>query len=235
MSYCVNCGVELHPTAKACPLCHTPIYYPQQRASSEAPTPFPVRREEVPPVSRKELVLLLTVLLFSVSLCCGLLNLFLLRSDRPWSLYIIGAAVLLWVWFVPPLVHRALPLWVRLWLDACAVGVYIYLISIDLHGQDWFLGLALPIISAGSVLAVLLGLLLANRRRSILTSVTLIIGAVGLFVLAIECFIDRWLERVYAPSWSIVVLAICVALIVPLVYVRRTPGLREEARRRFHM
>lgn len=25
MSYCVNCGVELDPSAGICPLCHTPV------------------------------------------------------------------------------------------------------------------------------------------------------------------------------------------------------------------
>ena len=28
MSYCVNCGVELDPSAGICPLCHTPVVNP---------------------------------------------------------------------------------------------------------------------------------------------------------------------------------------------------------------
>ena len=30
MSYCVNCGVELDPSAGICPLCHTPVCNPVQ-------------------------------------------------------------------------------------------------------------------------------------------------------------------------------------------------------------
>ena len=157
MSYCVNCGVELDPTARACPLCHTPAVNPNQPVDTALPPPFPSRREEVQPVSKKELALLLSAMMGSVAVCCGLLNLFFLHSSRPWSLYVIGAAAMLWIWLVPPLVLRRMPLWIRLGLDACAVGVYVYLISIDLRGLDWYLGLALPIVLTGGAIVMALG------------------------------------------------------------------------------
>lgn len=234
MSYCVNCGVELDPTAPACPLCQTPVLDPGHPVDTELPPPFPSRREEVQPVSKKELALLLSILMGSVSVCSGVLNLFFLRSDRPWSLYVIGAAIMLWIWLVPPLLVRGMPLWARLGLDTCAVGAYVYLISIDLHGQDWFMGLALPIILTGGAIVVGLGFILSSGR-SILTSVTLTIGAIGLFLMGVELFVDRWLYTIYDPGWSIVVATVCIALIVPLVVVRRRPALRDEVRRRFHM
>ena len=234
MSYCVNCGVELDATARSCPLCRTPVVNPRQPVDPELPPPFPSRRAEVQPVSKKELALLLSVLLASVSVCCGVLNLFFLHSGRPWSLYVIGAAVMVWIWLVLPLLVRGMPLWLRLGLDACAVGVYVYLISIDLHGQGWFFGLALPIILWGAAIVMGLGLVL-SYGRSILTSVTLLIGALGLFILGIEFFVDRWLFDAYGPGWSIVVVTVCVALIVPLLIVRHRPALRDEVRRRFHM
>ena len=234
MSYCVNCGVELDPTARACPLCQTPVLNPNRPADTELPPPFPSRREEVQPVSKKELALLLSILMASVSVCCGVLNLFFLRADRPWSLYVIGAAIMFWIWLVPPLLVRGLPLWLRLGLDTCAVGAYVYLISIDLHGHAWFMGLALPIILTGGAVMVALGFLLSTGR-SILTSVTLVIGAVGLFLVGVELFVDRWLHGCYDPGWSIVVAAVCAGLIVPLVVIRRRPALRDEVRRRFHM
>ena len=221
MPYCVNCGVELDPTASACPLCQTPVVNPRQPVDTELPPPFPSRREEVQPVNKLELALLLTAMLGSVAVVCGVL-------------YVIGAAVMLWIWLVPPLLFRGMPLWVRLGLDACAVGVYVYLISIDLHGLRWYLGLALPIILTGGAIVVVLGFIL-SRGRSILTSVTLIIGAIGLFVMSIELYVDRWLRQDYLPGWSLVVAAVCVALIIPLIIVRRRPALRDEVRRRFHM
>lgn len=233
MSYCVNCGVELDPTARTCPLCGTQVVNPRQPVDTELPPPFPSRREEVPPVSKREAALLLTAMLASVAVCCGLLNLLFLYAGRPWSLYVIGAASMLWIWLVPPLLLRGMPLWLRLGLDTCAIGVYVYLISIDLQGQDWYLGLALPIILTGGAIVVALGFLL--EKRSILSSLVLLIGGVGLFIMSIEYYVDRWLTGSYQPGWSVVVAAVCVSMMIPLIVVRHRPALRDEARRRFHV
>ena len=85
MSYCVNCGVELSDGAASCPLCGTPAWKPDR----EALPYFPTKPAVVPPASRRAAALLLTAMLASVSLCCGLLNL-ILATAHPWSLYVAG-------------------------------------------------------------------------------------------------------------------------------------------------
>ncbi|MEG0779778.1 MAG: DUF6320 domain-containing protein [Oscillospiraceae bacterium] len=236
MVYCVNCGVELGESAETCPLCGTAVWRPEPRPEEGAmPGFFPTRRTEVAPVSKRELALMLTAMLASVAVCCGVLNLFWLRTERSWSLYVIGAALMLWIWFVPPLLLRKLPLWVRLTLDVCAVGVYVLLVSIDLDGRGWFLHLALPILTLAGILLLGLSALLHGRHHSILTTTVLIIGAVGLLAVGIELFADFYFHATWAPGWSLVIISICVALVIPLIVVRRIPSLREEVRRRFHM
>lgn len=234
MSYCVNCGVELDRTASACPLCHTAVINPATPVDQASPKPFPTQRGEVPPASHREVAFLISAMLLSVALCCGGLNLFL-RTERIWSLYVIGASVMLWIWFVPPLLMRGIHLLPRLLLDVAAVGIYIFLISVDLDGREWFVHLALPIILLAGAIMLFLGVALRGGKRSILSSVTLVIGSVGVFTGGIELFVDRYLHALWRPGWSIVILAVCVALVIPLVIVRRVPSLREEARRRFHM
>ena len=234
MSYCVNCGVELNPAARECPLCRTPVLNPSCPVDADAPSFFPTRREEVAPVSRREAALLLTAMLLSVAICCTLLNL-VFYSDVWWSFFIGGAMAMLWVWFVPPLLSRKLFIWVRLTLDVLAVGVYILLIAIALDGMDWFVGLALPIVAAGALVIPVLYWIIRTRRCSLLVSAVLVLLALGLFAVLTEFLCDRYLKGVWLPGWSMVVLASCVGLSIPLIIVRRVPSLREEARRRFHM
>lgn len=234
MSYCVHCGVELDATATFCPLCHTPVVDPSQPPDTQSPTPFPTRRGEVPPPARQEVALLITAMLASVAVCCGVLNLFL-RADRTWSLYVIGAAAMLWLWLVPPLLARGMHLLLRLLLDVAAVMLYVYLISVDLDGRIWFLGLAAPIILWGGALLLLLGLVLRVYRRSALTTMTILIGSVGVFLLGVEFLVDRWLYGAWEPGWSLVVLVVCGGMVIPLIVIRRVPSLREEVRRRFHL
>ena len=230
MSYCVNCGVELDPSAKTCPLCGTPAWHPEL----DAPPYFPANSAAVQPASRREAAILLTAMLVSVSLCCGLLNLFL-PTDRPWSLYVIGAAVMLWVWFALPMLARGIPIFFRLTADVAAIGVYVWIISVALHGGRWFRGLMLPMLGWACVVVFLLSFLLRDGRRSRLSSIAMCIGAVGLMAMGVEYCIDRYFLEAWQPSWSLVVLVICIGLIIPLRIVRRVPSLREEARRRFNM
>ena len=230
MSYCVNCGVGLDPSAKTCPLCGTPAWHPEL----DAPPYFPANSAAVQPASRREAAILLTAMLVSVSLCCGLLNLFL-PTDRPWSLYVIGAAVMLWVWFALPMLARGIPIFFRLTADVAAVGIYVWIISVALHGGRWFRGLVLPMLGWACVVVFLLSFLLRDGRRSRLSSIAMCIGAVGLLALGVEYCMDRYFLQAWEPSWSLVVAVICIGLIIPLRIVRRVPSLREEARRRFNM
>ena len=106
-------------------------------------------------MSKQELALLVTAMLACVALCCGLLNVFL-KPERGWSLYVIGAAAMLWLWLVPPLLARGMHLLLRLLVDVAAVALYVYLISLDLNGKAWFWGLAAPIIFWGGAILLLL-------------------------------------------------------------------------------
>ena len=113
--------------------------------------------------------------------------------------------------------------------------MYVFLISIDLSGGAWFRGLALPILGWACVLVFLLSFLLRGGRRSRLSAIAMCIGTVGLMALGVEYCMDRFFRAAWQPTWSLVVVVICVGLIIPLRVVRRVPSLREEARRRFNM
>ena len=148
------------------------------------------------------------------------------------------AAILLTAMLVSvslPMALRRIPVFLRLTADVAAIGIYVWLISIDLNGGAWFRGLALPMIGWAGVLVFLLSFLLRGGRRSILSSIALVIGAAGLLAMGIEFCIDRYFRGVWQPGWSLIVLAVCVGLIIPLRIVRRVPALREEARRRFNL
>ena len=73
------------------------------------------------------------------------------------------------------------------------------------------------------------------RPRSTLSRITLVIGTTGVFLSGVELLIDRYFLGRWQPGWSLVVLTVCAALVIPLIVVRRVPALREEVRRRFHL
>lgn len=229
MSYCVKCGVELDEGAERCPLCGTPAWKPDETE----PRYFPTKPAEVPRASRRAAAALLTAMLASVSLCCGLLTHFAdgaplgaLRRGRGSDAVDLVAL---------PMLVRGIPIFFRLTADVAAIGIYVWIISVALHGGRWFRGLVLPMLGWACVVVFLLSFLLRDGRRSRLSSIAMCIGAVGLMAMGVEYCLDRYFLEVWQPSWSLVVLVICIGLIIPLRIVRRVPSLREEARRRFNM
>ena len=103
MSYCVNCGVELDASARSCPLCGTPVINPRCPVDENATPPFPLVRREVEPVDRRSVGWLLTGMLASAAVCCGLINGLAFFPSVPWALYVAGAVLTLWVWAALPL------------------------------------------------------------------------------------------------------------------------------------
>ncbi len=53
---------------------------------------------------------------------------------------------------------------------------------------------------------------------------TLVIGSIGVFILGVERFVDLFFLGHWSPGWSLIVLAVCVILIIPLIVVRRVPS-----------
>lgn len=233
MSYCVHCGVELGDDQKRCPLCGTTVLDPGRLSDEDVQTFFPTRQTRVAPVSKRGMALLLTSMLASVALCCSLLNL-VLKPGTPWYLFVLGAAVMLWVWTVFPLLARWAPGWLKLGLDVAAVGLYVWLIAQALNGMKWFMGLAVPMLLWGTVI---LGLacFIFRKKRSMLSTITVILAAVGLICVDVEVCCDLYFHAVVDMGWSLVAFACCFGVCIPLIVIRRVPSLREEARRRFHL
>ena len=232
MSYCVNCGVELDPTARVCPLCGTRVINPRCPADPLAPPPFPLHRREVEPVDRRSLGFLLTGVLLSVSACCAVLNALVFFPRTPWSLYVAGAAALLWVWAALPLLARP-PLPLCLLAGLAAAAGFLALVAALTGGWHWYGRLALPVVALTGLLGAAPGWCLF-RRHSRLTSLVVTLAALGLYLLALEALIDLCLRGRYRPGWSVIAAAAILVAGVFLLVVRLQPRLRAEFRRRFH-
>ena len=125
MSYCVNCGVELDKTCEVCPLCNTKVVNPKQPPDTTAPKPFPSLEGHAEPVDRADITILMTVMLATTAVVCGLLNLFFFQYGS-WSLYVIGICVVLWIFFLPLFFSAKLNPYVSLLLDGMSIACLLY-------------------------------------------------------------------------------------------------------------
>ena len=202
-------------SARECPLCNTPVCNPREleklAASSERDggmvkrePPFPREKGQVETVKRKDMGILLSTVVLSTAVTCGLLNLLAFQGSR-WSLAVIGACALLWVIMIPIVIYTKQPVYVSLLYDGAATAIYLYILTFEIGSKGWFLGLGLPITLLVTVIAELMTLCIRKLPRSFLTVSLYLFTSIGLLCLGLEMLIDWYLAGKIALRWSAVV------------------------------
>lgn len=233
MSYCVNCGVELEKSLQECPLCHTPVINPAEQNKALPPSPYPTNKGQVEVVKRKDLGILLSVVLSATSITCLLLNLLVFDSSL-WSLAVIGCCICLFVFTFPAIFYIRTPIYVSLLADGVSVAVYLYLISFLSSSHVWFWQLGLPLVAILTVCAECFPLLSRFFPLTILSGSLCLFVEIPFFCVSLELLIKRLLERPYRITWSAVVLTVCVIIDFALITILAKKRLRNEVRRRLH-
>lgn len=203
------------------------------KGAKEAEPPFPKEKGQVETVNRKDLGILLSMVVLATGATCGVLNALVFRGVL-WSLTVIGACVVLWVIMIPAVIYKEQPIYVSLLYDGVAVGIYLYMLTYLTGSKDWVWGLGIPITLLVTVIAELLTLCIRKLPRSFLTVSLYLFTALGLLCMGLEILIDRYLGHEIALGWSAVVLTVCVILDIALITMLSRRHLREEVRRRLH-
>ncbi|MEG2858936.1 MAG: zinc ribbon domain-containing protein [Clostridia bacterium] len=235
MAYCVECGVELAPSEKACPLCGTPVSHPSVPWREPDSYPYPKNVEEL---SRRvnirygaHLATILLLIPIAVTLLVDLME----DGQMTWSSYVLGAGLCLFcIVLLPFYVKQAKP-YLFLLIDILAVGLYLLLIGWRTGGMDWVLPLGLPLVAV-SGLGTMLEVYLARRRGkaliNLLSDITLI-GAVQLMMT--EMLIDRFLMGRAHLTWSLYALVPLVALALIFRVVEKKKALKESILKRLFL
>lgn len=242
MSYCVNCGVELDSSAAECPLCNTPVLNPRELerhalasagSGQPAQAPFPGEKGQVETANKKDLGILLSMVVLASAVTCGVLNVAVFRENL-WSLAVIGACAVLWVMMIPAVIYTKQPVYISLLLDGAAVAVYLYMLTFMTEGNRWFWGLGLPIAALVTAVAEVLTLCIRKLPRSFLTVALYLFTAIGALCVGLEILIDRYISGDIAIRWSAVVLVVCVILDIALITMLSRRRLRNAVRKRLH-
>ena len=233
MSYCVNCGVELEQGVKECPLCNTPVINPRELEKIMQEGSFPTKKGQVETVKRKDMGILITVMVLATAFTCGMLNA-LVFSVNLWSLPVIGVCAVFWVLLIPFVIYTRLPIYLTILMDGAAVGAYLYLLTFLTKSDRWFLGLGAPITILITVVAELVTVCFCKLPKSFLTGALYCVSSVAVVCVGIEILIDLYVSGAIALSWSAVVLTVCFILDVTFVTMLCHSRLRGAVRRRLH-
>lgn len=234
MSYCVNCGVELDKTCSVCPLCNTRVINPNEQVDTISPKPYPPNIGTIEQGIRKEAAILMTVCLATTAIVCGVMNLFFLVRYH-WSLYVIGACIVLWIFVLPVFFPGKLNTYISLLLDGIGIAMYFAIISWLHPGNGWYYAVALPLIALGTVMVQIFSFCLQHPRRSILSQAVVLVAEIGISTVVIELLVRHYLMVPRALTWSAIALICCIIIDATLITILLRSRLREEVRRRMHI
>lgn len=235
MSYCVNCGVELQPSADRCPLCDTLVINPSElKKIKDLQTPFPKEKGQVEEVKRKDVGILLTAVLAATAVICGVLNALSFKNSL-WSLAVGGVCVVLWVMLIPVVIYKKQSIYVSLFLDGVVVALYLYTLTYLVGHDRWFFGLALPITVLVTAIGELFTVCFRKLPMNFLVGCLEFFTTVGLLCMGIEILIDRFFEHSIALSWSAVVLTVCGILDIAFITMLSRKRLRHAIYKRLHL
>jgi hypothetical protein len=235
MSYCVNCGVELEKSQGKCPLCDTVVQNPMEPYNPRVKKPYPARTaEQNLSINRKYYLLLLSIAFLVPALICFLLD-FIGGDGLNWSLYAIGAILMLFVFFLVPGIITKYKLYASIIADGVAICAYLELIEYLSGTGAWFSKIVFPVM----ILAILMTLaMVASVRQKLLTGLTIpavMFVLIGILSVATELLIVSNVEKLLHLSWSPVVLVPCFLVALALFLVHMNGPLRSELHRRLHI
>ncbi len=233
MSYCVNCGVELDQSMKACPLCNTRVINPNESADTQVNSPFPQEKSTVEAVKRKDVGILVSIILFSTAITCGCLNYFVFNSNR-WSFVVIGACLVLWVILFPVVIYEKLHIHFAILFDGLALVGYLYIFTLLTNTNAWFYGLGIPLVAFITVLIEIYVFCVRKLPRSILTEALYAITAIGILFVGLEILIDWYLYSIIVFKWSAIAATVCLIIDIAIITLLSMRRFRNAIRRRFH-
>lgn len=233
MPYCVNCGVELEPSYKSCPLCDTEVIIPNKTKKDIDEATSYSRNFEIPnSTSKKYLAFVLSILMMIPNVVFLILDIFIWEGSVEKFIFAVSAVA--WIWLVFPLIWKKPQPIIMLAIDMLSLLLCIYLFT-DLTVKDaWFNSLAMPITISAWALAALFILWLRKPRTPSGKAI------VGIVMANLMCYVVEICTVVYCNSrlqlWiSLAVTAASVPIIIFIIALRKSRRLGAWAKRKFFM
>ena len=228
--YCINCGVQLADSEKACPLCGTVPYHPQISRPEGEPL-YPAGRKPKHQVRSRAAQIVATALFLLPVLVTLQVDLLVDRTVS-WSGYVAGALMLAYlVMVVPTWFRRPNPV-ILLPCDVLGVVLYLFYINHTVGGH-WFWTFALPVTAFFGLVSTAVVTLTKYVRRGLLY----IFGGgfllTGLFMPVMETLLNLTFHIKSFHGWYIYPMNALVLLGGTLIFLAINKRAREKMERKF--
>jgi rRNA maturation protein Nop10 len=232
MSYCVNCGVELETSQKACPLCGVKVINPLAPEYEEKVT-YPRYRDEFKKKDRIFWIKFISVLLAVPIITCVLSDL-LVTKYLSWSIYAISGIMLLWVLSTSPLYFKKFSTIKMLLIDISAVIIFLAVIESTTGGRAWFVPIAFPICTyllISSLAVIFFHRLFSLSGLGIAAAINI---CIGVMIPGLEILIDLYNTGIIDLFWCWFVTASTFSVAALLILLGNNKKFKIAFEKRLH-
>ena len=227
MAYCVKCGVELERDLTSCPLCNTPVYFPEDGTEGMLKR-YPERVQKAQPkhvnlVPSKAFVYLMTFILIIPIIVCLMID---IRSNRTitWSFYPAASLLLIWILMAYPALMRRYSFMKVVTIDIYAI--IAFLVSLDVYSGGFLYWSVYPVASLLLIwVYFLLSYLFSHKNPIFIVIIGYISTALFLYLIE-QATKTSWFFDLAIPILTL--LSVLAAVVVILSrYIKGTalPGL----------
>lgn len=227
--FCVKCGVELADSERKCPLCNTPVYYPDLSELTERT--YPKYKKAGEHSNGKGINFVIAVgYLLAVAICilCDVE----MNSSIGWSDFVLGGAILSYVviflplWFKKPSPAIFVP------CDFLAAALFLFYINLRLKGS-WFLSFAMPVTAFVGLVVCMVVILSYYIRAGYLYIYGGASILFSLFFIVMEMLLHMTFGISHAMFWSFYPSTAFFIIGISLIVIAIVPTFKESLRKIF--
>ena len=238
MSYCVNCGVELAPSEKKCPLCGTPVINPNVQEKKEAEGPFPRLIPEEPKNINWGSIWLLITLIFMVPIGLALTCDINISHEITWSKFVVASLGLIYFFIITPLFTMKSNMKMRsvlcVILDTVWMELFLFAIERSVGGS-WFMKFAFPLAASMGMAIIFCQVICIYAPMWKLSKLAVIVAVIGVMCVVIEALLNYGFGFGTRLVWSFYPLITLIVLGGILMVIDHNPEMKEKIKRRFFL
>ncbi len=216
MTICKQCGVELEDEMSLCPLCETPV-----NDSASKDVILQISKKEIPEVRKKDVLQLIlwqitAVLLLSGIVATVIINLSI-QGSITWSIYPISICLIVFSYASLIVLLRT-----RVFFQVLAAWVVSALVLVVVHWSieaDWPLLIALPILSAITLIGLLMIFLLTRLKAKGLNILAVFFVCIAGLCLIIDGILSFYFNKVVELQWSVIVAACLIPVTAAILFM----------------
>lgn len=231
MIICKNCGVELEPYMKICPLCEEPV--------NDGPVIKKVHHREsakertISQPQRRATWELVSLILIFITIMTSILN-YILNKEISWAEYPVAVCLILFS-YISSFAFLNQGMFIQFLAVSISSSLLIYTLDVITGGPYWALKLGIPIlVSLNLILLCLLQVIRASKKRGI-NIIAYSFVAAAVFCLCIETAIDFYANGVTHLVWSLIICACLLPVAAVLLFMHFRLKKGTDLNKTFHI